>query len=106
MNKFEEMNYLIDKLQDKKQKELKRINNEFTKVVKEDYDYDVPDNWCIVRKTYEGRDINTPFMGKYFEDRNEYERMNKYKYYRVFVRAEFKPKGFFNLLKENKENSY
>ena len=28
MNKFKEMNYLVDKLQDKKQKELKRITSE------------------------------------------------------------------------------
>ena len=113
MNKFEEMDYLIDKLQDKKQKELKRVtnefNDEFTKVAKEDYDYDIPDNWCVVRKTYQGRDINTLFMREYFDDINKYERISKHKYYKVFVRAEFKPKrwkGFFGLLKENKENSY
>jgi hypothetical protein len=31
MNKFKEMNYLVDKLQDKKQKELKRITSEVVK---------------------------------------------------------------------------
>jgi hypothetical protein len=101
MNKFEEMNYLVDKLQNKKQKKLKRItnefNNEFTKVVKKDYDFDVPDNWCVVRKTYQGRDINIPFMKKYFEDVNEYKR--KKDKYTLVINAEiiFKPRIPYSL---------
>lgn len=110
-NKFEEMNYLVDKLKEKREKELKKLNqkfyNEFIKTVEVFYDFNKPQDMVIDKITYFGRDISYFSERRYYDDVSKYERQKNYTIYDVdvclFLELKFIPKIFSDLPEQVKK---